>query len=225
MRVRTADRDAEELARQYVGGGVGAPDERRARSAQPTVRALRAAQAELHHVVVLGGQADAGGLGGHEGGVVERVEDGGLQQLCLRQGRLHPQQRLLREDHGSLRYREHGALRPERAQEIDESGIERAERRQIGQVLFGEVQTFHQIQQLFQAGGDGEAVVRGQFPEEVLEADKGALVERSASSRSSWSAGRSRSAAPCPRVWTSAPRHPGGRPSAHRCRRARPKFG
>ena len=107
--MRALHGDAEHLAGQHVGGGVGAADVGGAGSAEPPVGTLGAAQAELHQVVVAAGQADARGLGGYEGLVVEGVEDRGLEQLGLDQRALHLQDGLVREDHGALGHRVDGA--------------------------------------------------------------------------------------------------------------------
>ena len=59
---------------------------------------------------------------------------------------------------------------PEVPQVVEKGGLEGAEPGEILQVLVGEAQTLHQVEELFQAGEDGEAVVRRQFAEGVVEA-------------------------------------------------------
>ena len=78
MSVRTAHRDVEQLAGQYIGGGsataqVGGPA-RGERSVDP----LRTPQSKLEHVIWLaiggGHRANACGLGGHQALEIDHVE-------------------------------------------------------------------------------------------------------------------------------------------------------
>ena len=96
------DRYVEHLAGQHVGGADAAADHGGAGTVDTGVRTLGTAQAELHDAVALGCVNDAGRLGGDQALVVDDVQDGGLHQLRLHDGRDDLDQRLPGEDDGSF---------------------------------------------------------------------------------------------------------------------------
>ena len=86
------------LSGQHVQVDVAAADVGGPRGRDAAVDALGPPQAELDHLVALGGQADARGLGGDERLEVDEVQERRLEQLALEQRPLHADQRLVGED-------------------------------------------------------------------------------------------------------------------------------
>ena len=178
MGVRAPHRYAVDLPGEHVGRAVRPPDVGRPRAAEPAVRALRAPKPELHQRVVPAGLADARRLRRYEGLIVERVEDGRLQQLRLDERSLHLHDRLVGEHHRPFGHRLDGAVRPEVAQVVDEGPVEDAQPGKVGEILLGEAQVLHQVEEGLQPGRHREAVVGREIAEHVVETGRDVLAAR-----------------------------------------------
>ena len=140
VRVGAAHREPQQPSGERVRGRVAASDEGRARRRQPAVDALRAAQAEVEHLVAARGERHARGLRRDERLEVHEVEERGLHELGLQQRSAHAHERLVREDHGALGHGVHVAAQPDPAELVEEARVEERpgvvarERREVGEV-------------------------------------------------------------------------------------------
>lgn len=151
VRVRPRHGHVEHLARKDVGRGAAAGDQRGARAVEARVRALGAAQAELHDQVALRGLADARRLGGDERLVVDDVEHRRLDELGLEDRGLDAQQGFVGEDHRALGHGVDLAREAEVLQVVEELLVKQVQRAQIGDVLRVKVQVFDVVDHLLRA--------------------------------------------------------------------------
>ena len=145
-------------------GGAGAVDRR--------VIPLRPARAELHHGTPLGAAHDTVRFGGHQALVVEGDQQQRFQQLALDGGALHRDDGLLGEDGRALGDGPDVAVQGEVAQIVQEFLVEHAGGRQILDVLVGELEVLHRLDEGVQTRHDGVAAAVGDLAEEhVKDAD------------------------------------------------------
>ena len=122
--VRSAHRDAMQLAGQHVRGGRAASDICGPAGAEPPVDSLCPAQPEFQHGIVPRRQAHAGGLGRHQRLEVDDVEQGRLDDLALQQRAANPEQRLVGKNDRALGDRIHVAGELQSTEIVQERCIE-----------------------------------------------------------------------------------------------------
>ena len=147
------------IARDRQGAGAG---QRRI----PTVRAPRA---EIHHLPIAGGQHRAHALGGHERLVMDQIEHGGFDELCLGQRCLNGEDGLVGKADGAFRHGMDGAGEAEFPQGLEKIGRKATQAAQI--VDFGrrEVKVLQIVQHVRQSAGDQEIALCRQAAHEQLE--------------------------------------------------------
>ena len=183
-------RQAERAGEADVRAEVGAADQGRARAGVGAAL-LAAPQAKLQHGVATAHLADAGGLGGDQGLVVELVEQGRLQDLGHGQGAAHYAEGDVGVNDAALgdgaqADRLEAAVLAQIGEKIvgeDLAASVVALGAQVGQILVAEAGLAHPVEQPLQPGAHAvaslvQAVVRV-ATEEVVELG-GALVEAGA---------------------------------------------
>ena len=161
-------RDAEVAGGHHAGGGAAATDVGGAGAEVGGVIALGTAGAELHDRAAGGRTHDAVGFGGDQALVVEGDQQQGLQQLALNGRAFHGNDRLLREDRHAFLDGPDVAVQLEVGQVVQEFLIECAGGAQIVDVLLGEFQVVHGVDELLQTSHNGVAAAIGHAAEEHI---------------------------------------------------------
>ena len=176
MGVGAAHRDVEEAAGEHVRRRAASADVGGAARGDRAVDALGPPQPELEHLVpaLPGRVADARRLGRDQGLEVDHVEEGRFDDLALEDRPDHPHQRLKREDHRSLRHRVHVQRELERAEVLDERGVEQRlavaapQRVEVGGVPFVDVQVREVVDHVAEACRHRVSAVERVVPEEQV---------------------------------------------------------
>jgi len=95
--------NAEHFSGHDVGGGGRSADESGPRGAQASVRPLGAAHPEFNDGIAGCGNHDPGGFRGHQGLKIDDVQEGGFDELGLREGGGDADDRFLRENERPFR--------------------------------------------------------------------------------------------------------------------------
>ena len=161
--------DAEVPGGHDAAGGGAAADVGGAGAVDRGVVPLGAAGAELHHRAALRAAHDAVRLGGHQTLVVEGDQQQRFQQLALDGGALHRDDGLLGEDGRALSDGPDVAVQGEVAQIVQKLFVEHAGGGQILDVLVGELEVLHRLDEGVQPGHDGVAAAVGDLAEEHVE--------------------------------------------------------
>ena len=154
-------RDAPVQAGQHGGGAVKAGQVAGPRRQQAGLGAMGTAQPEIHQLQHRCHQPGARRLRCHQRLVLQQVDDAGLHQLRLRQGRHHAQHRFIGKKHRALGQGVHRALEAQQAQRLDEAAMEAPGARQPGQLGLAQAGAFQKIQHLLQPGRHQELALLG----------------------------------------------------------------
>ena len=169
--VGALDGDVEELSGQHVGGADTAADHGGAGPVDAGVRSLGPAEAKFHDAVALRRVDDPGGFGGDEALVVYDGEDRRLHKLRFHNRGDDLKKGLPRKYDGAFRNRVDVAGEPEIAQVLQKILIEELQASQILNVAGLEGQVLDIVDDLVEAGRDGEAAAGGIFPVKDVEDD------------------------------------------------------
>ena len=104
----------------HVRGRLHAGDVRSPVRRKPRVGAMRVPEAEVDDRPAGSRRHDARRLGGHRRGQLNEIEQPRLDELGLRQRRVHGEQRLVREQGRAFRHRIHASRKAEPAQVVQE---------------------------------------------------------------------------------------------------------
>ena len=164
----TARVDAVELVGNGASRAVATADIRGSRAQNGGVRALRPAGTKFQHRASLGGTDNPVGLGGDQTLMVHAQQQVRLHQLRLNGGRTDGDDRLPGENGRSLRHRPDVAGEFEICQVVQEILIKALPPPQVGNVLRVKVQILNILDDLLQAGRDGEPAPVGAAAEEQV---------------------------------------------------------
>jgi hypothetical protein len=168
-----AGRDAVLLIGYRAGGAGAAADVSRPGAQYRGVGPLGPPGSELHHGAAVGGPDYPVGLGGDQRLVVDRQEHQGLQHLRLGRGGPDCDDGLVGEDGRALRDGPYVSREPESPEILQEVLAEDALGTEELDVGLVEAHVPDALDDLLQAGHDGEAAVVRYGPEEHVEVDYG----------------------------------------------------
>ena len=130
---------------------------------------MRSPQPEVDQRFAAGGEHLTGGFGGDDGLEMHEVYQPGLDELRLWKRRNHPQNRLVRKEHGPFRQGVDIASEPQPRQIFEQLFGKGAEPAQLSDVLCREGQVFKIAESLIEPCRHQEAAARRQFAHEQLE--------------------------------------------------------
>lgn len=122
-------------------------------------------------ILVADGDAVAGRVGRNQGGVVHHTEQRRLQQLAHGDGSLHPDHRLVGEDHAALAHRVHGeAAGIDRSEIVKELGLAGGHLAlQVLDMLGRKLEVLQELERILQTSENGELSLERILSEEDIE--------------------------------------------------------
>ena len=169
VRHRARCGNAVDLVGNRAGGGRASADIRGARTEDRGVSALCASRAEFADRAAVCGTDDARGLRRDERLVVQNEQEIGLDELRLDRVAAHRNERLTRENDGSLGNCPHITREAEGAEIIEKFLREAVFGAEIGDIVLVKVQIVHVFDDLLEACRDGVAALIGILAEKYVE--------------------------------------------------------
>ena len=161
------DRNSKALPGKEIGRAVTAADIGGSTCREAAIASLRPPQTKFQYGISSGGQTHPGRLGGYQRLKIEDIQQGGFQELALKDRPPYPQYRLVREDQRPLGETVHLAGQLQPAQISQKVGLEyrpavvTGQAPQIGDILGAESVSVQGFNDAGQPAGNGKTTPEG----------------------------------------------------------------